>query len=480
MRLEKFILKEELENYYISDGSYTAKRAVLFTSRLGNSKHTNTVESFVKLFKEKGIETYIAYTDDSYLIKDKNEKFSVFNIDDDKGFVIDPKDTIIINRASVAYQTSSLDIISQLEKNHFFCVNTRECLETCSDKFRTYVKLIDLGIETPRTSMVRNEQSIENAHKSVGNKFPVILKTVTGTQGKGVFIAESKKSLLSVLQTIWSLSPETEIIIQEFIESEGDYRVHVLNDEVIASMKRIPGKEEFRANYHLGGSVEGLTELDDNVKDLAIKAAKAVGAVWSGVDVIIDKNSGNAYVLEVNSSPGTEGIEKATNIDVCSIVVDFLAEKKNWKISTFTCGYIENIWIDGIGFVKAKFDTGNGSLCSIHADEYEIDEKKKKISWRFKDKVIESDFHGMKKVVKGGLKLQHEERPIVKLDVTFNGETFKNFSFALTNRLANTKSNKSEVLINRHFMIIAGLNVNPSGKYLLSLKEPEEEIKDNA
>lgn len=480
MRLETFILKEELENYYISDGNDTAKKAVLFTSRLGNSKHTNTVESFVKLFKEKGVESYIAYTEDSYLIKGKDEKLKIFNIDDKEGFSIDPIDTLIINRASVAHQTSSLDIISQLEKNHFFCVNTRECLETCSDKFRTYVKLIDLGIYTPRTSMVRNEQSIERAHNSVGNKFPVILKTVTGTQGKGVFIAESKKSLLSVLQTIWSLSEDTEIIIQEFIESDGDYRVHVLNDKIIASMKRIPGKEEFRANYHLGGSVKGLSDLDDQIKDLAIKAAKAVGAVWSGVDIIIDKNTGKSYVLEVNSSPGTEGITKATKIDVCSIVVDFLYNKKNWKISTFTCGFIENIWIDGIGFVKAKFDTGNGSLCSIHADEYKIDEKNKKIKWRFKDKIIESDFYGMKKVIKGGLKIQYEERPVIKLDVTFNGETFKNFTFALTNRLSNSKNNKSEVLINRHFMIIAGLNVNPGGKYLLSLKEPEEKVKDNA
>jgi len=75
------------------------------------------------------------------------------------------------------------------------------------------------------------------------------------------------------------LSPETEIIIQEFISSDGDYRVHVLDDNVIAVMKRIPGKEEFRANYHLGGSVEGLTDVDMQIKDLAIKAAKSVGAV---------------------------------------------------------------------------------------------------------------------------------------------------------------------------------------------------------
>jgi len=204
MRFENFILKEELENYYISDGDESPKKAVIFTSRLGNNSetHTNTVNRFTELFKKNKINCYIAYTDDSYIIKGKENKITIFNIDDKKGFEIDPKTTVIINRASVAYKTSSLDIISQLEKNHFFCVNTRECLETCSDKFRTYVKLTDLGIDTPRTAMVRNEESIEHSHESVGGKFPVILKTVTGTQGKGVFIAESKKNLLSVLQTI--------------------------------------------------------------------------------------------------------------------------------------------------------------------------------------------------------------------------------------------------------------------------------------
>lgn len=326
--------------------------------------------------------------------------------------------------------------------------------------------------------MVRNEESIEHSHQAVGGKFPVILKTITGTQGKGVFIAESWKNLLSVLQTIWSLNPNTEIIMQEFIESDGDYRVHVLNDEVIAIMKRIASKKEFRANFHLGGSVEKVDEIDPEIRDLAIKAAKAVGAVWAGVDIIVNKKTNEAFVLEVNSSPGTEGIEKATNINVSQLVMNFALNKNNWRICTFTCGYIENIWIDDIGYVKAKFDTGNGSVCSIHADEYKITNGN--IIWKHKGKTFKNKLIEMKKVKLGGLKNDYEERPVINLTVTFNGETFKNIPFALTNRINNNKKHKSEVLINRKFMTIAGLNIDPSGMYLLSLKNPEENDKDNA
>lgn len=471
MRLDTFLLKEQLENYYTLDGNDYAKRVVMFTSKLGKDQHTNTIQNFIDILKGQKIDYYVAYTDDSYLVKDDG-KLKIYNVDDKDGFEINSKDTLIINRASVAYQTSSLDIISQLEKNHFYCINNRECLEVCGDKFRTYVKLSDLNISTPKTSMVRNEESIKHAHEYVGGKFPVILKTITGTQGKGVFIAESWKNLLSVLQTVWSLNSETEIIMQEFIESDGDYRIHVLNDDVIAVMKRKAGKDEFRANYHLGGSVEGIDDISDEIKSLAIKAAKAVGAVWAGVDIIVNRKTNEAYVLEVNSSPGTEGIEKATNINVSQLVMNYAIEKKNWRITTFTCGYIENIWVNDIGYVKAKFDTGNGSVSSIHADEYKLNDKK--VIWTHKGKKLEHDLIEIKKVKIGGLKTEYEERPVIKLTVVFNGETFENIPFALTNRINNSKKHKSEVLINRKFMTLAGLNIDPSGMYLLSLKEPND------
>lgn len=477
MRLEEFLLNESINNFYLTDGNDRCEKAVIFTSGKNKDNATNTVKSFTKIFDKMGIEYYIAFAEDAYITRDKkgDNILRIFNVDDNEGFVINSKNTLIINRAAVAYQRSSLDLVSQLEKNHFFCVNSRSCLEICGDKFRTGTKLMELGISTPRTLMVRSEEGLEHAFKSVGGKFPVVLKTITGTQGKGVFISESWKNMKSTLQTIWQLNPETEILVQEYIKSSGDLRIHVLNDEIIAAMKRIHGKEEFRANYHLGGDIEKIKieELNPEIKDLSIKAAKAVGGIWTGVDVIISEKTGKPYVLEVNTSPGTEGIEKASGINVTKIVANYITNKANWRMPTTTCGYIENIWVDGIGFMTAKFDTGNGALCAMHADEYEI--KGDKIFWKCRGKKFKNDLVDMKKIKIGGLKsFSYEERPVITMTVKFNGETFENIQFCLTNRMENTKKHKSELLINRKFMRLAGLNVDPNTEYLLSLKNPEE------
>lgn len=479
MNFKKF-LNEELENFYLTNGNEKAKRAVVFTARAAGKEHTNTVQQFEKYFKKHDIKFYVAYNEDAYIVKGKDDILRVYNVEDNKGFEIYSKDTLILNRASVAKQTSMMDLITKLEKSHFFCCNSRECIEICGDKFRTGLRLMDLGLPTPKTSSVRSEKNLERAHKEVGGKFPVVLKTIYGTKGKGVFIAESWKNMLSVLQTIWHLNPETEIIIQEFIKSDGDMRIHVLGDKVIAAMRRIHGAKEFRANYSLGGSIENidLDTLEPEVIDLAIKASKAVGGVWTGVDIITSQKDGTSYILEVNSSPGTEGIEEATKIPVTKICLDFLVQKKNWKIPTVTCGFIENIWIDDIGFVKAKFDTGNGSLCSIHADSYEI--KDDQVIWKHNNKTYKNKLVEIKTVKVGGLKSYSEDRPVVKLNITFNGETFENYPFCLTNRINNNKQNKSAVLINREFMRIAGLNIDPNKTYLLSLKNPEIESKENA
>lgn len=235
-------------------GHDKCEKAVFFASKVNKNSQTNTLEGFLEYFKKNNIECYVAYTEDAYITRDKKDDnlLRIFNIDDKEGFLIDSKNTIIINRASTASFKATLDLISQLEKNHFYCCNSRETIEICDDKFRTYVKLSELNLSTPKTIMVRNVEGIEHALKFIGNKFPVILKTIQGTQGNGVFIAESEKNLKSVLQTIWHLNPKIEIIMQEFIESDGDLRIHVLNDEIIACMQRISAKGEFRANYHLG------------------------------------------------------------------------------------------------------------------------------------------------------------------------------------------------------------------------------------
>lgn len=478
MRFRSFVNESTMKNFFFDiddpEDMGKAKTIVVFTSRATENSKTKTIENVLKFGEKNNITIKIAYVEDSYIYINEEKQIFISNVDDEKPTLIHPKNTLIICRASVANTTASLDVITQLEKLRFFCLNSRYCIETCADKFRTSMRLVEQGIPTPKTAIVRTVEGIEHAHQQIGGKFPVVVKTIFGTKGKGVFIVESEKSLKSSLQTLWSEAPHAELILQEFIKNNGsDYRVHVLNDSVIAVMQRISGdkKKEFRTNYSLGGMTKGipLDKFPDELKDLAIKSSKATKGIWTGVDIMLSEKDNKPYVLEVNSSPGTEGIEEATNIPVTKIVLNYVIQKKNWRLSTVNVGYIESMYVDGIGFCTAKFDTGNGSMNAIHADEYKI--KDGKVYWSSKGKELESDLVEIKKIVIGGLKTSYEERPVVKLDVKFNGDVFKNVLFCLTNRLFNSKKVKSDILICRSFMKLAGLSVDPSSTYLVSLKD---------
>lgn len=481
MRLVNFLQEQAVRNFYYDDEdpkiSGTAKKAVILTKGL---EVTKTPKKIMEWCEKHNIECKLAKANECYLTI-KDDKIFISNAADENPLKISPKTTLIINRVTSEDQKSApLDVITQFEKNKFFCVNTRDCIETCSDKFRTTMRLVEQGLNTPRSCMIRSVNDIEHAHKQVGNKWPVIVKTIYGSKGHGVFIAESDKNLKSALQTIWSANPNVEMLMQEFVKNGGwDYRIHVLADKVIACMKRISGnsKKEFRNNYSLGGSVENvkIKDLPDEVIDLAVKSAKAVKATWCGVDIIQNQDTKEYTVLEVNSSPGTDGIEKATKIPVTGIVMEYITKKENWVPATTTCGYIENIWIEDskgpIGYYKAKFDTGNGVLCAIHADSVKI--KDKKVEWKLHGKTYTSDLITTKKVIRGGLNKDGdrfvEERPVIKLTIKFNGDTYKNILFTIMNRL---EKMGTEILINRSFMKLAALNVDPSAKYLLSLEKP--------
>jgi len=260
---------------------------------------------------------------------------------------------------------------------------------------------------------------------------------------------------------IWKINPDEELLMQQYIETDHDVRVHVLGDEVIAAMKRyvIPG--DFRSNFSLGGKVEA-TKLTEEEIEMCIKASKSIRATWAGVDYLQDKD-GNYYIIEINSSPGTTGIEKATNEDVVNMVVDHVTDKDNWRLKAQECGWIEILKVNDIGEFKAKFDTGNGSLCVLHADSFTIEDGK--VRWKLGDKFYQKPFKTIKEVHVGGLRDYVEKRPVVELDVEFDGVIYKEVDFTLDNR-----SDRIPILINRRFMRKANLMVNPREKYLLTTK----------
>lgn len=463
--------KKEKETYmkpfiqYLVEQNINKVRIVILTSRKknGNSEDLyRTAKSIKKLCEKKGIDCYNVFAEDAY-IRRESKKLYIHNINDSKGFEISSADTVVIVRGSVGRLQSSLDLLSQLERNGIYCVNYRNTLESCSDKYRTALLLADNDISTPKTAIVTSEKGLEIAFKKMGGKFPVVLKTLTGSKGIGVFISDSWESMRSTLQTIWKINKDVEIVMQEYLDADYDMRVHVLGEKVIAAMKRYKIEKDFRSNYSLGGKVEKFDPTEEE-KEIAILAAKAVGAAWAGVDLMRNKKDNKLYVIEVNSSPGTEGIEKATGEPVVEKVIDFVLDKNNWKRPATEAGFIETVKIQGIGEISAKLDTGNGSYCVLHADE--IDIKGDKVVWKHDGKTFTNDIETVKKFVVGGVRNEKETRPVIFLNVEFNGDTYE-MRFALSDRNGMT----TPCLLNRKFIRQANLIINPAKQYVLTIKK---------
>lgn len=464
MEFEEY-LKEAIED--------TDIRVVILSGK--STKNEDGLFVTARKFKEacikNNIECYVAFSEEAFLKKDKNENIRIHNLDDKIGFKIDKNNTVFIVRNSVMRKKSSIDLLSQVEKNDIFCINNRESMEICEDKYRTILKLVDSGISVPMTALVTNEEGIDIAVKKIGGKFPIVVKTLTGSKGLGVFIVDRIESLKSTLQTIWKINPDTEVIFQEYIEAAFDVRIHVLGNKIIAAMKRFKIKKDFRSNYSLGGKVAEV-KLTDEQKNIAILSSKSVGAIWSGVDMMIDKN-GKAYIIEINTSPGTEGIEIATEKSIIDIVLKYAFNKKHWRLKPTECGYLEAIHIEMLGDLSAKMDTGNGSYCVIDTPKWSVADES--VSWFFGGKKYTHKMESVKKVKVGGVKNEFEDRPVILLDVLFNGKTYKDIKFTLSNREGMT----TPILMNRHFIRLANLMVNPARRYAITLK-PKKELKEES
>jgi hypothetical protein len=208
-------------------------------------------------------------------------------------------------------------------------------------------------------------------------------------------------------------------------------------------------------------------EMTPELETLAYEAATAVGCHWSGVDIMIDKETKKPYILEVNSSPGTEGISKVLGEPIVSKIVDYVTNKSNWSYYNLEVGYLENMEITGVGSLVAKFDTGNSSKsCSIHADK--IEEKDGKLIWTLNGNTFVNDIVEYSKTQIGHV---IHERPIIKINVIFNNVLVKNVKFSPTNR----KNKTTPILINRSFMRRLGIVVNANKAFVIT---DEEETKN--
>lgn len=211
-------------------------------------------------------------------------------------------------------------VLRQFEMQKSYCLNGSIQIGRAQDKLRTLQLLSSQGINIPRTGFANSPQDTKDLIKIVGGA-PLVVKLLEGTQGVGVVLAETNKAAESVINAFKSL--KANILVQEFVsESKGvDLRCFVIGDKVVASMERRAAKGEFRANIHLGGTGHKV-QITEEEEHIAIESAKAIGLKVCGVDII--RSNTGPKVLEINASPGLEGVEGATGLNIAGLMIEHI------------------------------------------------------------------------------------------------------------------------------------------------------------
>lgn len=238
-----------------------------------------------------------------------------------KGKPLENFDAIIprIGASKTFYGTA---VVRQFEVMDVFSPNESQAISRSRDKLRSMQILAREGVGLPVTGFAHATQDIDGLIETVGGA-PLVIKLLEGTQGIGVVLAENYQAAKSVIEAFRGL--DANILVQEFIKEAGgaDLRCFVVGDRVIAAMKRQGAAGEFRSNLHRGGNAVKI-DLSPEEQETALRAAKAMGLKVAGVDLL--RSNHGPVVMEVNSSPGLEGIEKATNIDVAGKIIEFIAK----------------------------------------------------------------------------------------------------------------------------------------------------------
>ncbi len=226
--------------------------------------------------------------------------------------------------ASITYYGTA--VVRQFEQMDVYTPNTANGITNSRDKLRAMQILSRHDIGIPHTAFVRARADVLPAIERLGGA-PVIIKIIEGTQGIGVILAETTKVAEAIIETLQTA--KQNVLIQRFVkESKGkDIRALVVGDTVVAAMRRVAQGDEFRSNVHRGGIAEPV-ELDAAYRQTAVRAAQIMGLRFAGVDML-EANDG-PQVLEVNSSPGLEGIEGATGLDVAGTIVEYIANQVNF------------------------------------------------------------------------------------------------------------------------------------------------------
>jgi ribosomal protein S6--L-glutamate ligase len=225
---------------------------------------------------------------------------------------------VVIPRIGASITGYGLSVVNQFDMMGVPVLNNSVPIARARDKLRALQLLSRFGIDIPRTVLCRFRDQVPLAVDQVGG-LPCIIKLLQGTQGVGVLIASSMSEVEGMLDTLWTLGQE--IMLQELIvESRGrDVRAMVMGDRVVAAMRRTARQGEFRSNIHRGGEAQAL-DLPREYAEAAVKAVRVIGLEVAGVDMLESRTG--PKIMEVNSSPGFEGLESVTGIDIASLYVE--------------------------------------------------------------------------------------------------------------------------------------------------------------
>lgn len=234
-----------------------------------------------------------------------------------------PKYDAVIPRIGASVTFYGLAVLRQFEMMDVFPLNESVAIGRSRDKLRSLQLLAKEGVGLPVTTFAHDPKQTEEVLKVSGGA-PLVIKLLEGTQGIGVVLADSDRSAKSVIEAF--RGAEVNILVQEFIKEAGgsDIRALVVGGKVVAAMKRTGAEGEFRSNLHRGGTAESV-KISPEERSTAIRSAKRMGLNVCGVDML--RSNHGPVVMEVNSSPGLEGVEKATGIDVAGRIIELIEKR---------------------------------------------------------------------------------------------------------------------------------------------------------
>jgi ribosomal protein S6--L-glutamate ligase len=294
---------------------------------LSTNRNLYSTKRLVEAAKERGHEVLVINHKQCYMnITSHNPSVHW------KGEAIEGVDAIIPRiGASVSFYGTA--VVRQFEMMGVYSVNESVAITRSRDKLRASQLLARKGIGLPVTGFANSPGDTEDLLKIAGGA-PVVIKLLEGTQGVGVVLAETKKAAESVIEAFRGL--KADFMVQEFIQEAGgaDIRCFVIGDKVVAAMKRQGKEGEFRSNLHRGGTAK-LIKITPEERSTAVRSARVMGLNVAGVDLL--RSNHGPVVMEVNSSPGLEGIETATGKDIAGMIIEFI-EKNAKKGRTRTRG----------------------------------------------------------------------------------------------------------------------------------------------